>query len=71
MAKVRPIGAITVGEKGEQLAEIGKMKEAGAVAVSDDGKPVANAKMMRLAIEYASDFNLLCLSHCEDLPYGS
>ena len=66
LAKVRPIGAITVGEKGEQLAEIGKMKEAGAVAVSDDGKPVANAKMMRLAIEYASDFNLLCLSHCED-----
>ena len=42
------------------------MKEAGAVAVSDDGRPVSNAKIMRLAIEYASDFNLLCLSHCED-----
>lgn len=66
LAKVRPIGSITVGEKGEQLAEIGKMKEAGAVAVSDDGRPVANAKIMRLAIEYASDFDLLCLSHCED-----
>ena len=66
LAKVRPIGSITVGEKGEQLAEIGKMKEAGAVALSDDGRPVSNAKIMRLAIEYASDFNLLCLSHCED-----
>ena len=66
LAKVHPIGSITVGEKGEQLAEIGKMKEAGAVAVSDDGRPVANAKIMRLAIEYASDFDLLCLSHCED-----
>ena len=66
LAKVRPIGSITVGEKGEQLAEIGKMKEAGAVAVSDDGKPVANARIMRLAMEYASDFDMLCLSHCED-----
>lgn len=42
------------------------MKEAGAVAVSDDGRPFPNAKIMRLAIEYASDFDLLCLSHCED-----
>ena len=66
LCKVRPIGAITKGEKGEQLAEIGKMKEAGAVAFSDDGRPVANARIMRLAMEYASDFGLICLSHCED-----
>lgn len=66
LCKVRPIGAITKGEEGESLAEMGKMKDAGAVAVSDDGRPVSDARMMRLAIEYASDFGLLCLSHCED-----
>ena len=66
LCKVRPIGAITKGEKGEQLAEMGKMKEAGAVAVSDDGKPVSDARMMRLAMEYADGFGLVCLSHCED-----
>ena len=66
LCKVRPIGAITVGEKGEQLAEIGKMKDAGAVAISDDGRPVSDARIMRLAMEYASDFGLISLSHCED-----
>ena len=66
LCKGRPIGAITKGEAGESLAEMGKMKDAGAVAVSDDGRPVSDARMMRLAIEYASDFGLLCLSHCED-----
>lgn len=66
LVKVRPIGAITVGLQGEQLAEIGKMKQAGAVAISDDGKPVMNSKIMRLAMEYASDFGMICLSHCED-----
>ena len=66
LCKVHPIGAITRGEKGETLSEMGKMKDAGAVAVSDDGKPVANARMMRLAMESASDFGLICLSHCED-----
>ena len=66
LCKVNPIGAITKGEKGDALAEIGKMKEAGAVAVSDDGRPVSDARMMRLAMEYASDFGLICLSHCED-----
>lgn len=66
LCKIRPIGAITKGEQGEQLAEIGKMKEAGAVAISDDGRPVSNARIMRLAMEYASDFGLICLSHCED-----
>ena len=66
LCKVRPIGAITKGEQGETLAEIGKMREAGAVALSDDGKPVPSARMMRLGMEYASDFGLICLSHCED-----
>jgi dihydroorotase len=66
LVKINPIGAITVGEEGNTLAEIGKMKRAGAVAISDDGKPVMNSKMMRIAMEYANDFNLICLSHSED-----
>lgn len=66
LCKVHPIGAITKGEKGESLAEMGKMKDAGAMAVSDDGRPVSDARMMRLAMEYASDFGMICLSHCED-----
>lgn len=66
LCKVHPIGAITKGEKGETLADIGKMKEAGAVAISDDGKSVMNAAVMRLAMEYADDFGLKCLCHCED-----
>lgn len=66
LCKVYPVGAITKGEQGEELAEMGKMKEAGAVAVSDDGRPVERAVMMRHAIEYASDFGLPVLSHCED-----
>ena len=66
LCKVHPIGSITVGEKGEQLSEMGKMKEAGIVAVSDDGRSVSDSRIMRLAMEYASDFGLICLSHCED-----
>ncbi|MBQ7369120.1 MAG: dihydroorotase [Clostridia bacterium] len=64
--KVHPIGAITKGEKGEQLADIGEMKKAGAVAISDDGVSVKSARLMRLAMEYASGFNIKCLCHCED-----
>ena len=66
LCKVHPIGSITKGEEGTQLSEMGKMKEAGIVAVSDDGRPVSDARMMRLGMEYASDFGLVCLSHCED-----
>ena len=66
LCKVRPIGAMTVGEKGEQLAEMGKMKDAGAVAFSDDGRPVSDSRILRLAMEYASGFGMLTLSHCED-----
>ena len=64
--KVHPIGAITKGEKGEQLAQIGEMKKAGAVAISDDGVTVKNSRVMRLAMEYASGFDMICLCHCED-----
>lgn len=66
LCKVNPIGAITRGQNGESLADIGKMKAAGAVALSDDGKSVANSYIMRLAMEYANDFDLKCLCHCED-----
>lgn len=67
LAKVHPIGAITKGEAGEQLSDIGMMKKMGSiVALSDDGKPVPSAKIMRLAMEYGHDFGLMCLSHCEE-----
>ncbi len=66
LCKVHPIGAITKGEKGESLADIGEMKAAGAVAISDDGVSVKSSRVMRLAMEYASGFDLKCLCHCED-----
>ena len=66
LCKIHPIGAITKGSKGEQLAEIGEMKRAGAVAISDDGVAVKSARLMRLAMEYASGFDIKCLCHCED-----
>ncbi|MBX9929036.1 MAG: dihydroorotase [Gemmatimonadaceae bacterium] len=65
-ARVYPIGAITIGQKGERLAEFGEMVGAGAVAVSDDGKPVVSAQMMRSALEYARTFNIPVADHCED-----
>lgn len=64
---VYPIGAITKGQKGEELAEMGMMKEAGCIAFSDDGKPVMNSLIMRRALEYSKIFNILIISHCEDL----
>ncbi len=66
LCKVHPIGAITKGEKGEQLAQIGEMKKAGAVAISDDGVSVKNSRLMYLAMEYAKGFDIKCLCHCED-----
>ncbi len=66
LCKVRPIGAITEGEKGENLSAIGGMKAAGAVALSDDGVSVINSSLMKNAMLYASDFGLKCLCHCED-----
>lgn len=64
--KVYPIGAITKGLAGKELAEMGKMKSAGIIAVSDDGNPVESGNVMRLALEYAQDFGLLVISHCEE-----
>ena len=67
LAEVYPVGAITRGSKGEELSEMGEMKEAGAVAVSDDGRPVMNAQVMRHAMEYARDHGLVVIDHCQDL----
>ena len=67
IVNVFPIGAITKGSKGEQLAEIGAMQKAGIVAISDDGQPVMNSRVMRRAMEYAASFGLTVIDHCEDL----
>jgi dihydroorotase len=67
VTNVFPIGAITKGSGGEDLAAIGSMKEAGVVAISDDGRPVMNARVMRRAMEYARSFDLPVIDHCEDL----
>ncbi len=65
-ARVYPIGALSVGQKGEQLAEFGEMVHAGAVAVSDDGHPVESSHLMRTALEYALSFGIPVSEHCED-----
>ncbi len=67
VVNVFPIGAITKGSAGEELASIGSMKNAGVVAISDDGRPVMNARVMRRAMEFARSFNLPVIDHCEDL----
>jgi dihydroorotase len=66
LARVYPIGAVSIGSKGEQLSEIGDLKAAGCVAISDDGRPVATALLMRRAMEYASMFGMPVIDHCED-----
>ena len=63
---IHPIGAITKGQKGLELAEIGKMVLAGAVAVSDDGMPLKNSQLMRYALEYTKKFNIPVINHAED-----
>ena len=68
---VYPIGAITKDSGGEQLAEIGAMKSAGIVAISDDGQPVMNSRVMRRAMQYAASFELTVIDHCEDLNLSS
>ena len=65
-ARVYPIGAISVGQCGEALAEFGEMVDAGAIAVSDDGKPVVSAQLMRSALEYARTFGIPVIDHCEE-----
>jgi dihydroorotase len=67
VVNVFPIGAITKGSGGEELAAIGAMKAAGAVAISDDGLPVMNARVMRRAMEFAKSYDLPIIQHCEDL----
>src|SRR5213594_4201773 len=64
--RVWPIGAASVGSKGEAIAEIAAMKEAGIVAVSDDGKPIATAKLARQVMEYCRSLNLSVIEHAED-----
>lgn len=67
IVNVFPIGAITKNSAGEDLAAIGSMRAAGAVAISDDGRPVMNARVMRRAMEFARAFDLPVINHCEDL----
>ncbi len=67
LANVFPIGAITKGLEGKELAEIGDLRRAGCVAISDDGKPVMNSLVMRRAMEYALAFDVAVVDHCEDL----
>jgi dihydroorotase len=64
VVRVYPIGAITKGSRGEELAEYGDLREAGCVAVSDDGHPVAQARIMRRALEYAQAFGLTVIDLC-------
>src|SRR6204780_4021479 len=64
--RVWPIGAASIGSKGEPLAEIAAMKDAGIVAVSDDGKPVATARLMRQVMDYCNSLDLPVIDHCED-----
>jgi dihydroorotase len=66
LARVYPIGAVSRGQNGEQLAEIAELREAGCVAVSDDGRPVATAILMRRALEYAGMFGMPVIEHCEE-----
>ncbi|MCL2555587.1 MAG: dihydroorotase [Firmicutes bacterium] len=69
--KVYPIACITKGMKGLELAEMGKLKEAGVIAFSDDGRPVENAMLMKNALSYAKSHDALVISHCEDLSIAS
>lgn len=67
LINVFPIGAISKGLEGLELAEIGELKQAGAVAISDDGNPVSNSALMKKALLYSSYFDVPVISHCEDL----
>lgn len=67
LVNVFPVGSITQGSKGEALAEMGELKEAGCVAVSDDGRPVVSSELMRRALEYAKGMGIMVISHSEDL----
>src|SRR5438128_6854630 len=66
LARVYPIGAVSRGQRGEQLADIAELKQAGCVAITDDGRPVATAVLMRRALEYARMFDMPVIEHCEE-----
>ncbi|MGA2402772.1 MAG: dihydroorotase [Syntrophobacteraceae bacterium] len=65
--RVFPVGAISRGIEGKNISEYGELRAAGVIALSDDGRPVMNSMLMRRALEYAKTFDLLVISHCEDL----
>ena len=65
--QILPIGAITIGQKGLELAEVGEMVKAGAVAISDDGLPVQNGQVLRNALEYAQKYDVPVINHAEDI----
>ena len=69
--KVYCVGCITKGRKGEELTEINDLVQAGVVAISDDGRPVANSQVFRNALEYSRMFDLPVISHCEDLSLSA
>lgn len=71
IVNVFPIGAITKGSLGEELSAIGSMRQAGSVAISDDGRPVMNARLMRRAMEFARSFGIPVINHCEDLQLSA
>src|SRR3954470_9620888 len=71
VVNVFAIGAITKGSEGEEIAAIGSMKAAGVVAISDDGRPVMNARVMRRAMETARSLDLPIINHCEDLDLSA
>src|SRR3954470_2994496 len=66
LARVYPIGAVSRGQKGEQLADIAELKQAGCVAITDDGRPVATALVMRRAVQYAHMVGMTVIEHCEE-----
>src|SRR5580700_7866895 len=66
LARVYPIGAVSRGQQGEHLADIAEMRQAGCVALTDDGRPVATALLMRRALEYARMFDMPIIEHCEE-----
>jgi dihydroorotase len=71
VVRVYPVGAISKGLKGESLSEMGELRDAGCVAVSDDGHPVMSSELMRRALEYARTFGLPVVQHCEDLTLSA
>lgn len=71
LAKVYPIASLTKGSKGEELSEMAGLKDAGAVALSDDGRPVSNPTVMRRAMQYAGMLDMPVISHCEDLSLAA